>query len=35
VTGTVVDRVGTQFDIRYDRSVEIGKQLVALHEVRY
>ncbi len=35
VTGAVADRVGGLFDIRYDRSVEIGKQLVALHEVRY
>jgi class 3 adenylate cyclase len=35
VTKEVATRAGGQFDIRYDRSVEIGKQLIELHEVRF
>ena len=35
VTKDVADRVGGRFDIRYDRTVEIGTELVELHEVRY
>lgn len=35
VTGAVAERVGTTFDLRYDRTVTIGAQQVALHEVRF
>lgn len=35
ITGAVAERVGKVFDIRYDRTVAIGEQHIALHEVRY
>jgi class 3 adenylate cyclase len=35
VTGIVAERVGKQFDIAYDHTIEIGKEVVALHDVRY
>lgn len=35
VTRTVAERVGAEFEIRYDRSVEVGAQMVELHHVEY
>ena len=35
VTGIVAEQVGKRFDIRYDHTIEIGKEVVALHEVQY
>jgi class 3 adenylate cyclase len=35
VTGVVAERVGKRFDIKYDHTIEIGKEVVALHEVQY
>ena len=35
VTKVVAEQVGKKFDIRYDRSVEIGSQMIELHEVQY
>lgn len=35
VTRAVVDRVGTAFATRYDRSVELGGQVLELHDVQY
>lgn len=35
VTGDVARRVRSVFPIRYDRTIEIGKQMVELHEVQY
>lgn len=35
VTGDVAKRVRSVFPIRYDRTIEIGKQMVELHEVQY
>jgi len=35
VTKVVAEQVGKKYDIRYDRSVEIGTQMVEVHEVQY
>jgi adenylate cyclase len=35
VTGVVAEQVGKRFDTRYDRTIEVGKEVVALHEVQY
>jgi len=35
ITGVVAEQVGKRFDTRYDRTIEVGKEVVALHEVQY
>ena len=35
VTKVVAEQVGKKFDIRYDRTVEIGSQMIEVHEVQY
>ena len=35
VTKAVAEQVGKTYDIRYDRTVEVGSQMIELHEVQY